>query len=169
MKNLELKVKYCDRKRVFNALKKLNAEYEGILYQRDVYFDITPGRLKLRSINNAIHQLIYYKRSNRATAKYSNYYISEISHPKNVEEILSDIYSVRTIVSKSRRLFFWQNVRIHIDNVYSLGKFMEFEIICNTILQENESLNKMKYLKEIFNIKNSDVLSSSYSDMIVKK
>lgn len=169
MKNLELKVKYCDRKRVFNALKKLNAEYEGILYQRDVYFDITPGRLKLRSINNAIHQLIYYKRNNRATAKYSNYYISEISHPKNVEEILSDIYSVRTIVSKSRRLFFWQNVRIHIDNVYSLGKFMEFEIICNTILQENESLNKMKYLKEIFNIKNSDVLSSSYSDMIVKK
>lgn len=169
MKNLELKVKYCDRKKVFNALKKLNAEYEGILYQRDVYFDITPGRLKLRSINNAIHQLIYYKRNNRATAKYSNYYISEISHPKNVEEILSDIYSVRTIVSKSRRLFFWQNVRIHIDNVYSLGKFMEFEIICNTILQENESLNKMKYLKEIFNIKNSDVLSSSYSDMIVKK
>ncbi len=169
MKNLELKVRYCDRKRVFNALKKLNAEYKGILHQRDVYFDITPGRLKLRSINNTIHQLIYYKRNNRATAKYSNYYISEISHPKNVEEILSDIYSVRTIVSKSRRLYFWQNVRIHIDNVYSLGKFMEFEIICNTILQENESLNKMKYLKEIFKIKNSDVLSSSYSDMIVKK
>lgn len=169
MKNLELKVKYSDRKRVFNALKKLNAEYKGILHQRDVYFDISPGRLKLRSINNTIHQLIYYKRSNRATAKYSNYYISEISHPKNVEKILSDIYSVKVIVSKSRRLYLWQNVRIHVDNVYSLGKFIEFEIICNTILQENESLKKMKYLKEIFNIKNSDVLSSSYSDMILKK
>jgi len=169
MKNLELKVKCNSHKAVLKVVKKLNAKYEGILKQRDVYFNISPGRLKLRSINNSVHQLIYYKRSNRAAAKFSNYYISEITHPKRVEHILKEIYGIKVIVSKSRKLYLWQNVRIHIDSVKELGKFLEFEIVCTTLQQENESREKMKYLKNVFNIKNSDILRSSYSDMMINK
>lgn len=150
-------------------MKKLNAKHESELKQRDVYFNISPGRLKLRSINDSLHQLIYYKRSNRASAKFSNYYISEIIHPKRVEKILSEIYGVKVIVSKQRKLYLWQNVRIHLDTVYKLGKFIEIEIVCGSKLQEKESSEKMRYLKSIFNIEKKSVLSSSYSDMLFGK
>lgn len=150
-------------------MKKLNAKYEGVLKQRDVYFNISPGRLKLRSINNSVHQLIYYKRSNRASAKFSNYYISEITHPNQVEKILSEIYGVKATVSKNRKLYFWENVRIHLDTVNKLGKFIEFEIVCGSKLQEKESAEKMRYLKNIFSIEKKSVLSSSYSDMLFRR
>lgn len=169
MKNFELKAVCVDSRGALKAVKMLKASYKGILIQRDVYFGISPGRLKLRSINNSVHQLIYYKRSNRSSAKFSNYYISEITHPKRVEKILGGIYGIKVIVSKSRKLYLWQNARIHLDNVHSLGKFIEFEIVCNTIEQEKESAEKMKYLKKIFNIKNSVILRSSYSDMMMNK
>lgn len=169
MRNLELKVKCNDHTAALSAVKILNANYEGILKQQDVYFDLTPGRLKLRSINNAQHQLIYYKRSNRASAKFSNYYIAEITHPKRVERLLKEIYGIKVIVSKTRKLYLWENVRIHIDSVITLGKFIEFEIVCNTKKEEKESHAKMKFLKKIFNISESNILRSSYSDMLNKK
>ncbi|HMQ78458.1 MAG TPA: class IV adenylate cyclase [Ignavibacteria bacterium] len=166
MKNLELKVKCVDHKAALRAVKLLKARDMGTLNQRDVYFNISPGRLKLRSINDSVHQLIYYKRANRAAAKFSNYYISEIIHPKRVEHILKEIYGIKVIVSKRRKLYLWQNVRIHIDSVKELGKYLEFEILCRTAIQQKRSAEIMKYLKKIFNIKNSEILSSSYSDMM---
>ncbi|HAX47922.1 MAG TPA: class IV adenylate cyclase [Ignavibacteria bacterium] len=169
MKNFELKVKCKDHKGVLAAVKLLRAAHKGILKQRDVYFNISPGRLKLRSINNSVHQLIYYKRANRASAKFSSYFIEEIQHPERVERILREVYGIKTIVSKNRKLFLWHNVRIHIDSVKELGKFMEFEIVCKTLHHENESREKMKYLKSIFKVNDSDILRSSYSDMMITK
>lgn len=169
MKNFELKVKCKDHKGVLAAVKLLRAAHKGILNQRDVYFNISPGRLKLRSINNSVHQLIYYKRANRASAKFSSYFIEEIQHPERVERILREVYGIKTIVSKNRKLFLWHNVRIHIDSVKELGKFMEFEIVCKTLHHENESREKMKYLKSIFKVNDSDILRSSYSDMMITK
>ncbi len=168
MKNLELKVKCKSHRAALKAVKLLHAEYGGILKQRDVYFNISPGRLKLRTINKTEHQLIYYKRHNKKTAKISNYYISEITHPKRVEKILKEIYGIKVIVLKSRKLYLWQNVRIHIDTVNTLGKFIEFEIVCRSQKDENESAEKMNYLKFLFGIQNKEVLKYSYSDMLIK-
>ena len=169
MRNLELKIKCKDHTSALSAVKKLSAKYEGILKQRDVYFNLSPGRLKLRSINNERFELIFYKRLNRASAKFSNYYISEITHPKRVEKLLKEILGIKITINKTRKLYLWENVRIHFDTVNKLGKFIEFEIVCKTTRDENESREKMKYLKKIFNISKGDVLRSSYSDMLIKK
>ena len=150
------------------ALKKLDAGYIGILKQRDVYFNISPGRLKLRTINNKENQLIYYRRPGRVSAKFSNYYIVKAAHPVHIERSLKDILGVKVIVIKQRKLFLWQNVRIHLDSVNALGKFIEFEIVCRTSKQEFQSYEKMNYIKKIFNINKKYILSSSYSDMMIK-
>ena len=169
MKNLELKVKCKDHRSALAAVKKIGAKYEGILKQRDVYFNLSPGRLKLRSINDIKHQLIYYKRANRASAKFSSYYLSEITHPKRVKKLLKEILGIKVIVNKTRKLFIWQNVRIHIDNVKKLGKFIEFEIVCSSPKDESGSTAKMKYLKKEFSISNNYILKSSYCDLLLKK
>lgn len=169
MKNLELKVKCKDHRAAFFAVKKLDAKYEGVLKQRDIYFNLSPGKLKLRTINADEHQLIYYKRSNRASAKFSNYYISYITHPNRVQMLLKEIFGIKIIVNKQRKLYIWQNVRIHIDTVITLGKFIEFEIVCKSQNDEKRSFEKMKFLKKLFNISNKDILRSSYSDMLIRK
>ncbi len=169
MKNFELKVKCKDHISDLKAVNVLGAKYQGILKQRDVYFNLKPGRLKLRSINNNKHQLIYYKRQNRAGARFSNYYISEITHPKRARKILKEIYGIKTIVSKTRKLYLWQNVRIHIDTVSKLGKFIEFEIVCKTQKEEKESSSKMNILKKAFNITQDNIIKFSYSDLLLKK
>lgn len=162
-----MKARCADHKSILKAVKLPGTRNMGILKQRDVYFKLSPGRLKLRSVNNTIHQLIYYKRSNRASAKFSNYFISEIIHPKRVEKILCEIYGIRVIITKRRKLYLWQNVRIHIDTVDKLGKFIEFEIVCRSKQQESESAEKMKYLKRFFNIQKRDILKLSYSDIML--
>ncbi len=166
MKNFELKAVCVDSRGALKAVKMLKASYKGILIQRDVYFNISPGRLKLRSINESIHQLIYYKRSNRAMARFSNYYICEIKHPKRVEDTLSEIYGIKVIVSKRRKLYLWQNVRIHFDTVRKLGKFIEFEIVCRSKIQETKSAEKMRFLYKFFNITKESIINTSYSDML---
>lgn len=169
MRNLELKVKCTDHRQALKAVKLLGAINAGVLKQRDVYFNLKPGRFKLRTINKTEHQLIYYKRPNEASAKYSNYFISEIKHPNRVERILKDIYGIRVIVIKSRKLFLWQNVRIHLDKVFRIGTFMEFEIVCISKMEEKESYEKMKYLIRLFNIHKKNILKSSYSDILINK
>ncbi|MBN8583566.1 MAG: class IV adenylate cyclase [Ignavibacteria bacterium] len=168
MKNFELKVRCRDHRSALAVLKNLDAEYSGLLKQRDVYFNLSPGRLKLRTINNNEHQLIYYRRPDRDSAKFSNYYIVKVSHPVQLEKSLKEILGVKVIVVKLRKLFLWQNVRIHLDTVKSLGKFIEFEIVCRTSKQEFQSSEKMKYIKKIFNINKNFILNSSYSDMMIK-
>lgn len=168
MKNFELKVRCRDHRSALAVLKNLDAEYSGSLKQRDVYFNLSPGRLKLRTINNKEHQLIYYRRPDRDSAKFSNYYIVKAAHPVQLEKSLKEILGVKVVVVKLRKLFLWQNVRIHLDTVKALGKFIEFEIVCRSLKQEFQSSEKMKYIKKIFNINKNSILSSSYSDMMIK-
>ena len=74
---------------------------------------------------------------------------------------------MKVIVAKRRELYLWQNVRIHIDTVRKLGKFIEFEIVCRSKLQETESAEIMRYINNIFNITKGSILSTSYSDMLL--
>ena len=42
---------------------------------------------------------------------------------------LAAAIGVRVVVIKSRRLFLWRDVRIHLDNVEGLGTFIELEAV----------------------------------------
>jgi adenylate cyclase class 2 len=42
---------------------------------------------------------------------------------------LAATIGVRVVVTKRRRLFLWRDVRIHLDNVERLGRFIELEAV----------------------------------------
>ena len=75
MQNIEIKVKCEDLQRAENIAKKVGAKFESSIHQRDTYFIIKKGRLKLREISTGVNQLIYYNRPNEAGPKTSEYYI----------------------------------------------------------------------------------------------
>lgn len=169
MKNLEIKAKCIDHSTAISALRKLNAEYKGILNQRDVYFKVSSGRLKLRSINRAEYQLIYYRRPDRKSARYSNYFLEKIRHPVETEKLLGYALGKLVTVNKKRVLYIYENVRIHLDTIRGLGKFIEIEVVCRTANETKMASIKMKMLTKALGLKSKDKISVSYSDILLLK
>ena len=168
MKNLEIKAKYSDLKTAMKIAEEIGAEYQGILDQEDIYFKISPGRLKLRIINNTDTELIYYKRANVKTARESEYEIFKVKNGKELLAVLKSILPINIIVKKRRELYIYENVRIHLDTVKRLGKFLEFEAVCKNKKEMSEAKGKLKKLIRNFNIKKDGLIKLSYSDLTAK-
>lgn len=168
MKNLELKSKYPNQKAAMRIAEDIGARYEGILNQEDIYFKISPGKLKLRIVNNN-YELIYYKRANVKSARESDYEIFRVKNGKELLRELKNILPVTVIVKKKRELYIYQNVRIHIDTVAGLGKFLEFEAVCRNKKDFKDAPAKLKKLIADFKIKTKDLIKVSYSDLLLNK
>ena len=71
------------------------------------------------------------------------------------------------VVSKSREIYFVDNVKIHIDEVSGLGSFVEVEAIDSdgSIAVETLKEQCMSFL-EAFGISDGDLVAVSYSDLL---
>jgi adenylate cyclase class 2 len=165
--NLELKARDTDPERSLATCKNLGAEDHGILLQKDTYFHVTRGRLKLRRQNDGNAQLIAYERPNLTGRRESHYRIVEVNDVSELEAALAGVLDIAAVVKKTRRLFVFDGVRIHLDQVEGLGRFIEFEGVAS----ENGSLARyedlLSDLRKSFVIEDSDLLAESYCDLIL--
>jgi len=164
--NLELKVKVNSHESFKKILKAISAEYKGVLLQKDIYYNYEKGLLKLRSVNGAF-EFIKYLRNESADKRWSDYEILKITS-QNAEEFLNDIFTIEAVVEKSRELYLYKNTRIHLDNVKSLGFFLELE----TVVDENgqaEAEERYWELFDLLNLSAYDEIKSSYRNLILKK
>ena len=74
MRNIEIKIKLENDKKVKSALKKLGAKFEGEFIERDTFYHCPNGRLKLREIDGKAFKLIFYDRPDVAGSKMSEYW-----------------------------------------------------------------------------------------------
>jgi predicted adenylyl cyclase CyaB len=169
MKNLELKSIFSDLDHAKKICKEINARYSGILNQTDTFFNVKPNRLKLRNINNKKLELIYYYRTNGQSEKISEYEIIRLKEEGSLKKILKNCLGIKSVVRKKRELYLFENVRIHLDTVRGLGKFLEFEIVCNNSEELKEAPGKMKELKRVFSVKKQNIIGISYIDLIINK
>ncbi len=164
--NIEIKAKCRKPDSIREYLKIHQAEFKGIDHQVDTYFNAKRGRLKLRegSIEN---NLIYYEREDRPDAKESNFCLANVPEPKDLKEILTKSMGVKIVVAKKREIYFIQNVKFHIDEVTSLGNFVEIEAsnLYRDVSREELLIQCNFYLEE-FSIKKEDLITVSYSDML---
>ena len=169
MKNIEIKTKYPNQKSAMEIAEKIGAEYMGIINQEDIYFKISQGGLKLRIINNEDYELIYYKRANVKSAKESIYEIFRVKNGKELISVLKNILHVSVIVKKKRELYIYENVRIHIDTVKEMGKFLEFEAVCRNSKDVKKAHVQIKKLISEYKISQKDLIKLSYSDLLLNK
>ncbi|ABC33021.1 Adenylate cyclase, class 2 (thermophilic) [Hahella chejuensis KCTC 2396] len=165
-KNIELKFSIESMSEFVAMAKKISMESPVELMQKDIFYSINKGRLKLRD-ENGIKTFIYYFRSNCKGERLSRYYRFRVGRLLSniVEVILSFILGARGIVSKRRRVYFYKNSRIHCDSVLGLGEFGEFEVVMNGIT-EQEAREEVEFLRNHFCIKEKSLVSVSYSDML---
>lgn len=167
--NIEIKAKSENPGKIKEILNHLGADYKGTDHQIDIYYNTMNGRLKLRkgSIEN---NLIYYERKNTEGLKRSEVILMDADPNSKLEKILKSSIGIKVIVDKKREIYFIENVKFHIDEVKNLGNFIEVEAISRNGEKTNEELTKQcTYYKNLFEIKDKDLIKYSYSDMILEK
>jgi len=133
-RNFELKARCSDLDHARAAARDLGAVPDCVLLQHDTFFPSANGRLKLREIEGAGTELIWYDRPNHEGARLSRFRI--VPAPDGLKEALTLALGTSGIVRKRRELLLWHNIRIHLDQVEGLGTFVEFE----AVLDENDDL-----------------------------
>lgn len=146
--------------------EELRAEDKGKLLQRDTYFKVPRGRLKLREEPDALSHLIAYERSDLLDHKESRYHLIEVREPTELREALAAILGIMVVVSKARHLFIFEGVRIHLDRVDGLGDFVEFEGVATDGVDPAGFTKLLDDLRRSFGILDQDLLPESYSDLL---
>ncbi len=145
---------------------KLGAEDKGTLIQRDTYFEAPQGRLKLREEPDAVANLIAYERPDIPSNSESHYRLIEVSEPAEMRDALAAVLGIAVVVSKARRLFIFEGVRIHLDRVDDLGEYIEFEGVAVDGKGPDGFAELLNDLKQSFGIRDEDLLRQSYSDLL---
>ncbi len=128
-RNVELKGHDPDPAATLAAALALGAIDHGVLRQRDTYFAVRSGRLKLREQEPGGTQLIAYERADHARARQSAYHLVDVSEPAALTAALDAALGVTVVVEKTRRLLVDDGVRIHLDDVAGLGAWVELEAV----------------------------------------
>lgn len=167
-RNIELKARCTNHKKIQLLLKSYNASFIGIDYQTDTYFNVKTGRLKLRE-GNIENSLIYYQRTNIKNPKQAKIILYKSQSPLVLKDILIRSLKILIVVNKKREIYFINNVKFHLDTVKNLGKFIEIEAIDKdgSISLKTLRLQCNNYSR-LFNIKNKDLIPFSYSDLFLK-
>uniref|UniRef100_A0A182PU09 CYTH domain-containing protein n=1 Tax=Anopheles epiroticus TaxID=199890 RepID=A0A182PU09_9DIPT len=151
------------------AIAKQLTGSEGItITQKDVFFNATTGRLKLRYLQDKPSELISYDRTDVAGPKLSIYSKLDVTEPALLEQILSETVGVRGRLNKTRLLFLHEQTRIHLDVVESLGHFLEFEVVLTPDQSLEQGQAIADKMKELFEISDADLMTGAYIDELLK-
>jgi homotetrameric cytidine deaminase len=163
--NLELKARDPNPEVTAARCLNLGAVSAGTLAQRDTYFAARNGRLKLRSGESS--ELIAYLRPDGTEPVESSYVRAPVAEPDSLSEALDAALGTVVVVSKRRRLFLWEGVRIHLDSVDGLGSFVEFEAVLPDAGDVDAARGKLGTLRASLEIADDALVSVGYADLLL--
>ncbi len=165
--NFEFKARLKDDKVIRATLERVRARYVGTDHQVDTYFRVRRGRLKVREgrIENA---LIFYERANSPRARRARIEMTLLPRRNAVRAILARAFPILTVVGKRREIYFVGNAKIHLDTVRGLGRFFEVEALSRSG-KVGTARKQALHFQKLFGISPADILSQSYSDMVLEK
>jgi adenylate cyclase class IV len=129
MNNIEIKAPLSSLDAMARKAEAWGAVRQGVLGQRDTFFVVPIGYLKLREIEGQGGELIAYSRERGHGPRASDYVVAAVKNPRAVEDALTRALGMRGRVEKIRTLYLWKHTRIHLDKVKGLGVFLELETV----------------------------------------
>src|SRR5215212_964244 len=163
-RNVELKAHDPDPERTLERALAAGAEHRGLLRQRDTYFAVAHGRLKLREEEPGGATLIAYERPDAATERVSSYRLVPVADADGLRAALSVANGVTAVVVKRRRVLLWEAVRIHLDEVRGLGSFLELEAVAQPGSDLGRERREVAQLRELLAIRDEALVEGSYAD-----
>ena len=165
MRNLEAKFGLDDLVIARAGAEANGYTYRATLIQRDTFFAVPNGRLKLREeAGNAL--LIHYRRDHDADLELSNYAIVPVTHPDQLRRMLEAALGTIAEVRKRRTLLMRENIRLHLDEVENLGLFGEIE----AVIPENDDAERCRPAVEetlaALGISSDDLIGVAYFELL---
>lgn len=163
--NIEVKSKFSDHDKIRTVLKLKEAEYLGIDFQTETYFDVRNGTLKLRE-GNIENKLIH---ESEAVEEKKDILLYNTQKGSSLKKILEKSYGISKVVEKHREIYSIKNVKFYIDFVSSLGNFVGIEAIGKNASHTKEELvAQCRYYVDLLKLKEWEFVQNSYSDAIEK-
>jgi predicted adenylyl cyclase CyaB len=164
-RNVELKARCGDLAGFRQRAERLGARDAGFLQQRDTFFVAHHARLKLREFGNGKAELISYVRSDVATARRSDYVISDVDRPAEMRAVLEHALGIVCTVTKTRRLLLLGATRIHLDEVEGLGSFVELETVVEQ-QSEGEAHDELQGIARALEMDERDLIAVPYAALL---
>jgi predicted adenylyl cyclase CyaB len=136
MRNIEAKFRIADFPAAERAAGRLGYVRRGVLRQRDTFFAVPRGKLKLREEGEGAAALIYYRRGVQDAMMVSDYEIVSVAGAERMRAMLAEALGVLAEVRKERTLLTRGNMRLHLDRVEGLGDFGEIEAVVGASADE---------------------------------
>lgn len=166
--NYEFKARAGNLIELEEKLLQRSPVFKGEDHQKDTYYKVATGRLKLRE-GNIENALIYYEREDSNESKQSDVILYRHVPDEGLKAILEKVHGVKIVVHKKRKIYFVNNVKIHLDEVAQLGTFIEVEAIDKDGSIGIEKLKaQCNEFAKFFGVLPGDYMAESYSDMLMK-
>lgn len=134
MQNIEIKTPIDSIETIESRLAKHEANKIWTRKQADTFFEVPRGWLKLREADGAQPELISYLRpTDDSGPRPSTYDVERVRDGAAMKRLLSRVLDSECVVKKTRTLWIWKHTRIHLDEVDSLGLFLELEAVAGEI------------------------------------
>lgn len=164
--NIEIKARLADPETAHQLASALSDVPAQVLSQRDVFFRVPRGRLKLRWQGDDRAYLVYYERMDHTGPRSSIYHVSESQDPSALEQLLQAALGVRGEVCKQRTLYVAGQTRIHIDAVDGLGHFLELEAVLGPEQTPAQAYESVRSLMMQLGISEADLVDVAYIDLL---
>jgi adenylate cyclase class IV len=166
MQNVEFKAELRDIQAARQQCRVLGADHEQTVKQVDTYYKLADGRLKRRQVGGEDAEWIFYHRPDRIPPKLSSYVI--LTDEQARRRWGTHSLTAWVVVTKTRESWLLGDIRIHLDDVEHLGRYIEFEAAvgknatidaCDKILGE---------LRKAFGPTLGEPVAVSYCDLIAQ-
>jgi adenylate cyclase, class 2 len=165
MRNLEAKFRLSDLAIARERAQAAGFVFSGLLVQRDTFFVVPSGKLKLREQDGGAW-LIHYKRDHSQKLELSNYEIVAVTEPAATCAMLAAALGTHAEVRKERTLLIRGNIRLHLDRVYGLGDFGEIEAILPENKQAETYRAEVGLILDALGVGETDLISVSYFELM---
>jgi guanylate kinase/adenylate cyclase class IV len=165
-KNIEFKAYCADPVAAQATCARIGARLARSGEQKDTYFLVRKGRLKVRQCGVDGDSLIYYDRLDSPGPRESLYRRVPIAaQSDHIIAVLESAIGVRTTVQKHRDAYEWKNTIINVDDVTDVGQFLEAEVDVGRLRSLDEALQVADEVKGLFGVSPADIVSWSYADL----
>jgi predicted adenylyl cyclase CyaB len=167
VKNLEAKFRLSNHAEAEARASAIGYTLRAILHQRDTFFRVANGKLKLREENGGA-VLIFYHRGESGPLMLSNYEIVKVADPLRTLRMLAAALGPIAVVEKVRTLMMRDNVRLHLDQVTNLGDYGEIEAVIADGDDPERSRGAVNEILAALNVGKAEMIDVSYFEMLAK-
>jgi predicted adenylyl cyclase CyaB len=167
MKNLEAKFRLANHAEAEARAAAIGYTRRAILTQRDTFFRVPNGKLKMREENRSA-ALIFYRRVESGPLMLSNYEIVPVAEPARTLRMLTDALGTIGVVEKVRTLMMRDHIRLHLDRVANLGDFGEIEAVIADGGDPERSRAAVDQILAALGVAQPDLIEVSYFEMLAK-